>query len=211
MNDDDVGPVLLDRRCGVVRRRGFGDDAIARLFQKEPNEVALERASIRDDGGRLRGLSSRDLFTGFDRDNLYRRLRALTQPPIRPSYFGRKHHVVARRSVGRSTSVELGRPGTRNALTVLDGPVGDCRKEIRADARKHDPRITHGRKPVRGSRIAAEAARSATPRDPAAGTPAKRRPEQGCTPQGMTERSRSRALGTESPSDSLALRRSGNP
>lgn len=58
MNDDDVGPVLLDRRCGVVRRRGFGDDTIARLFQKEPNEVALERASIRDDGGRLRGLSS---------------------------------------------------------------------------------------------------------------------------------------------------------
>ena len=134
MNDDDVGPVLLDRRCGVVRRRGFGDDTIARLFQKEPNEVALERASIRDDGGRLRGLSSHDLFTGFDRDNLYRRLRALTQPPIRPSYFGRKHHVVARRGVGRSTSVELGRPVTRNALPVLDGPVGDCRNGIRADA-----------------------------------------------------------------------------
>jgi hypothetical protein len=112
MNDDDVGPVLLDRRCGVVRRRGFGDDTIARLFQKEPNEVSLERASIRDDGGRLRGLSSHDLFTGFDRDNLYRRLRALTQPPIRPSHFRRKQHVVARRGVGRSTSVELGRPVT---------------------------------------------------------------------------------------------------
>jgi hypothetical protein len=79
-------------------------------------------------------LSSHDLFTGFDRHNLYRRLRALTQPPIRPSYFGRKHHVVARRSVGRSTSFELGRPGTRNPLPVLDGPVGDCRNGIRADA-----------------------------------------------------------------------------
>jgi hypothetical protein len=81
-------------------------------------------------------LSSHDLFTGFDRDNLYRRLRALTQPPIRPSYFGRKHHVVARRGVGRSTSVELGRPGTRNALPVLVGPVGEHRNGIREDARR---------------------------------------------------------------------------
>jgi hypothetical protein len=57
VDDDDVGPVLLDRRCSVLRSRGFGGDDVAGLLEKEPNEIALEGAPIRDDGGWLRSLS----------------------------------------------------------------------------------------------------------------------------------------------------------
>jgi hypothetical protein len=57
VEDEYVGLVFADGFRGIVRSPRLGDDDVTRLAEKETNQATFERASVCDDGARLRGCS----------------------------------------------------------------------------------------------------------------------------------------------------------